>query len=301
MEIVTVYPPTKTNEFGPKAIVHRSIGQQDLNNVGPFLLWDAWDSNLGVDDEPVLSPHPHRGIETLTYLISGCIKHKDSKGHKGAIGPHEAQWMTAGRGIIHNEAMVRGIRTRGFQLWINLRKKDKMCKPIYRDLKNMPVYELEEGGGSVRVVVGTSHGLTNMPEGGWLTPMLYLDITLAPQKRLQFTESIPANWHGFVFPVEGTLTVTEPTSGDPVQVHPNATLVFRNKNEDSASVIGFRAGKAGARVLLVAGEPIDEPIARYGPFVMNTREELQKTLEDYSARRNGFERTEFVDLDPERD
>jgi redox-sensitive bicupin YhaK (pirin superfamily) len=303
MKIVRIYPATRTNEFGPKAIVHRSIGQSDLDSVGPFLLWDAWDSTLGHDDEPVLSPHPHRGIETLTYLISGCIRHRDSRGHKGAIGPHEAQWMTAGRGIVHNEAPARGLRTRGFQLWINLRKKDKMCKPVYRDLKNMPVVQLPDGGGSVRVVVGSSHGATNIPDGGMLTPMLYLDIELASDRKHLFEETIPANWEGILFVVEGTITVLQPSSAEPVQVQKNETLVFSNFAKGQTvtdAVITFRPGRGGCRAFLVAAEPFDEPIVRYGPFVMNTREEIQKTIQDFNNKRNGFEVTNH-DLNPESD
>jgi redox-sensitive bicupin YhaK (pirin superfamily) len=222
-------------------------------------------------------PHPHRGFETVTYMLDGRMQHKDHLGNVGDLGPGGVQWMTAGRGVIHSEMPLQESgRMRGFQLWLNLPGKEKMKPAWYRDI---PAAEIPEvalpGGGRVKVIAGTVDtvsGPINGPQRRLSTDPLYLDLRLQPGER--FEQMVPADHTAFAYAYEGSARIGD---GDDARELPRQAAGVLSPG--GRVVVG--AGTDGARLILLAGKPIREPVVQYGPFVMNTREEIEQAINDY--------------------
>jgi redox-sensitive bicupin YhaK (pirin superfamily) len=253
----------------------RVIGQPALEDLDPFLLLDEF----GAEDPDAyiagFPSHPHRGFETVTYMLAGQMRHRDNKGNEGLLGPGSVQWMTAGRGIVHSEMPMQdhGLM-RGFQLWINLPAKDKMTAPRYQDIaaERIPSVELAPGV-SARVIAGEAGGLEGPVESG-STEAVYLDLTLAPGGRL--TLPLPDGHNSFVYVYEGAVAIG--ATGTPL-----ARGMIGVLSAEGALTLGPQDTEA--RVLVVAGKPLREPVARYGPFVMNKPEEIQQAMADFRSGR----------------
>ncbi|KAG2434196.1 hypothetical protein HXX76_007922 [Chlamydomonas incerta] len=260
---------------GAGVMITRTVGTGALRNLDPYLMLDelklpAKAAFAGFPD------HPHRGFETCSIVLEGLIEHRDSQGNQGVIGPGGVQWMTAGRGIVHSEMPKSNDgMLHGFQLWINLPKKDKMCKPRYQDYQkdDIPIVPLGEGGASsVRVMAGTSTAGGVSGPIKMRNPGLLMDVRLAAGA--EFKQEVPQGWNGFCYVYDGEGKI----SGSRAQ--PEQTLVLGPGDHLVASAGG---GAAGLKFLLVAGQPIGEPIVQHGPFVMNTEQEIQQAFRDYQT------------------
>jgi quercetin 2,3-dioxygenase len=265
----------------PQAVVEgagvrlkRSIGTRTLDNIDPFLLLDDFTSKNSADFQAGFPLHPHRGIETVTYLLSGAVRHKDTLGNSGEIGAGDVQWMTAGRGILHEEmpqARPEGIA--GFQLWVNLPAKLKMTVPRYQNISANEIPEIRrDSGATVRVIAGTVDGVSG-PVGGIAAEPTYLDISLAPGG--SFIHSISRGYAAIAYLFEGGARF----GGEDSSAVTGPSLVVLGDGD----LVEARAENNSARFLLVSGKPLNEPIARYGPFVMNTRAEIEQTLRELQA------------------
>jgi redox-sensitive bicupin YhaK (pirin superfamily) len=255
----------------------RVIGQPGLDRLDPFLLLDEFRSDEPGDYLSGFPDHPHRGFETVTYMLAGRMRHRDSAGNSGLLVPGSVQWMTAGRGLVHSEMpeQVDGLMW-GFQLWVNLPAKDKMTTPRYQDIGPERIPEVAlDGGGKVRVIAGAL-GDVRGPVQAEATSPLYLDIEIAPNGR--FATHVPVGHHAFVYPFVGEASVMSPMRDVSL---PRGTLGVLGEGDG----VTLRAGGEGARVLLVAGKPLQEPVARHGPFVMNTQDELRQAFTDFQAGR----------------
>ena len=257
----------------------RFIGQPALPMLDPFLLLDAFRSDRPEDYIAGFPPHPHRGFETVTYLLQGRMRHRDSAGHEGVIEPGGVQWMTAGRGIVHSEMPEQqdGLLA-GFQLWVNLPAAHKMDAPRYQEYPAaaIPVTR-RDNGVSLRVIAGeTGDGVVG-PVRQPLTDPRYFDVTLPPGAT--FTEPLPPAHNAFVHLIDGTAVLSD-AGGATVGVERDELALL-----GAGTVVTLRAGDAGARLLLIAGRPLREPVARGGPFVMNRREEIEQAFEDYRLGR----------------
>lgn len=246
---------------------------QDLQRrLDPFLMLDAFRNEKADDYIGGFPDHPHRGFETVTYMIAGRMRHHDSAGNAGLLGPGGAQWMTAGSGLIHSELpeQEEGLME-GFQLWLNLAAKDKMCAPHYRDIPSEAIPEtVTDAGVQLRVIAGESHGTT----GAVVRPVtepLFVDLHL-PAGTV-FEQPLPVGHNAFLYTYRGEVSV----EGRAVPDRSMAILA-----NDGAAGVRIEAAE-DARVILVAGAPLHEPIAQYGPFVMNTAEQIQQTLRDYQS------------------
>jgi redox-sensitive bicupin YhaK (pirin superfamily) len=252
----------------------RVIGQPALQDLDPFLMLDEF----GSDDPKAyiagFPSHPHRGFETVTYMLAGRMKHKDNKGNEGLLTAGSVQWMTAGRGIVHSEMpqQEEGLM-QGFQLWLNLPAKDKMTAPRYQDIapERIPVAHPAPGA-TAKVIAGELAGVRGPVEAGVTAP-LYLDVALAPGAA--FTAPAPEGHNAFVYVYEGQAQVGEPAQ----------TLERGRIGVLSPGAAVRLASAEGARLILVAGKPLGEPVAKYGPFVMNTQAELRQAFADYQAGR----------------
>jgi len=251
----------------------RVIGSPALDMVDPFLMLDEFGSD---DPESWIAgfpEHPHRGFETVTIMLDGRVKHGDSVGNQGVIEAGDVQWMTAGSGIIHSEMPERAEgRLRGFQLWVNLPGKLKMIAPRYQDVRAGRIASASRNGATVRVIAGEAYGVKGAADT--LMPVRLLDVKVDADA--VFEIDVPDEHACFVYVFEGDVRVTD-RSGNPVDVA-SGTLALLVGNDG----VRLEAGASGAKLLFADGKPIREPIARYGPFVMNTREEVQKAYEDYS-------------------
>jgi len=252
----------------------RVIGQPALPMLDPFLLLDVFRSDDPQDYIAGFPPHPHRGFETVTYLLEGKMRHKDNAGHEGVIESGGIQWMTAAKGIIHSEMpeQENGL-LEGFQLWVNLPASHKMSEPAYQEFASDAVpREMREGGVEVRVITGTTSNGTQGPVSQPLTDPLYLDVKLPAG--MSFSETITPAYNAFVYVIQGPLTI-----GD------SQTLLSRDQLAvlNPADEVTVTAQPEAVRFLLLVGKPLKEPVERGGPFVMNTREEIDQAFSDYRA------------------
>lgn len=254
----------------------RIIGSPDLNMFDPFLLLDEFRSDAAQDYIGGFPEHPHRGFETVTYLLAGRMRHRDSAGHEGVIEPGGVQWMTAGRGILHSEMpeQENGLLA-GFQLWVNLPAGHKMNAPAYQEFSaaQVPV-ERRTGGVALKVIAGVTGNGTVGPVSQPLTEPVYLDVTLPAGQ--EFIEQLPPDHNAFIYVVEGQVNMVDVDGR--VQGIPAGSLAPLTKND----LVQVVSAAQGARLLLIAGKPLNEPVARGGPFVMNTRAEIMQAQRDYA-------------------
>ena len=244
----------------------RVIGERDVRDFDPFLMLDAFDSRNPEDYIEGFPWHPHRGIETVTYLISGDIEHGDSLGNKGSITDGSCQWMTAGGGILHQEMPQPSEHMLGAQLWINLPKKDKMTPPSYNDIKAHAIVKVEEDGARVAIVSGEYKG-KKAPMQGNFVKTTYLDVMLELDREWQV--ETPVENTVFIYIVQGSLAV------DGTVCESRRALLF-----DRAEKLALTAGSSGVPFLLLSAKPLNEPIAWAGPIVMNTRAELERAFRE---------------------
>lgn len=262
--------------------LRRSLGSRQDARLDPFLMLDEFGTENPDDYIAGFPEHPHRGFETVTYMLDGRMQHRDHLGHVGNLGPGSVQWMSAGRGVIHSEMpqQDRG-RMRGFQLWINLPAAEKMKPAHYHDIaaEDIPSVALPQGG-QIKVIAGTAviadrqiEGPINSPSARLSTDPLYLDIRLDAGAR--FEQPITDGHNAFIYIYEGELSVDDDTPT--MQMH--AAGLFGSEGES----VSVSAGSQGARFLLLAGRPLREPMVQYGPFVMNTRAEIEQAIRDYQS------------------
>jgi quercetin 2,3-dioxygenase len=252
----------------------RVIGQPRLPDLDPFLMLDEFGTDKAEDYIAGFPDHPHRGFETVTYMLDGRMRHKDNHGNQGVLVPGSVQWMTAGRGIVHSEMpeQTEG-KMRGFQLWLNLPAKDKMTAPAYQEFgpEKMPV--VERNGASIKVIAGEVDGITG-PVRQPATDPTYLDVRI--DAGAEFTLPIPAGHSAFIYVYEGSASVGVGREAATINAQELAVL-----GDGTEVRLAGRAPRSQA--ILVAGRPLREPVARYGPFVMNTREEIMQAFADYQA------------------
>ena len=252
--------------------------------LDPFLMLDQFGSDDPKDYGGGFPNHPHRGFETVTYMIAGRMRHRDSAGHEGLLQNGGVQWMTAGRGVIHSEMPEQeaGVME-GFQLWLNLPARDKMCAPGYRDIQSEHIPEVSPATGvRVRVISGACAGTAGAVQravDAYPTDPLYLDIHF--ENDATFVQALQAHYNAFIYTYRGRVDVVE-TDDTHATVDLHHMGILRNEGEQ----IQLKA-RAGTRVLLIAGRPLNQPIAQYGPFVMNTRTELMQAVEDFQNGRLG--------------
>ncbi len=274
-DIRQLVPGVATSD-GAGVRLRRSLGQNQAARLDPFLMLDAFSSDDAADYIAGFPDHPHRGFETVTYMLDGHMLHQDHLGNRGDLKSGGVQWMTAGRGIIHSEMpqQTEG-RMRGFQLWINLPAAEKMKPAGYRDISPEEIPQEPLPGGFIRVIAGElrfGDETLRGPVHGLSTDPLFCDITLEADTGCEIP--VPETHNGFLYVFEGGLEV----AGREVPTHSAAILAEGDR-------LIARAGTEGARFLLLAGKPIHEPVVQYGPFVMNTKEEIEQALSDYRAGR----------------
>ena len=267
-EIIKAIPASD----GAGVKLKRSIGTHLINYLDPFLMLDEFGSENKDDYIGGFPPHPHRGIETVTYMLSGQFEHEDSTGAKGRISSGDVQWMKTGGGIIHSEmpAMSEG-KLHGFQLWINMPAKLKMKKPeyIYIDSKKMKIYK--DSGKKIKIIAGKFNDVEGPVIGHNVNP-IYFDIELEKNKTFNF--DLPSTHNSFLYLIEGEIEI-----GNENHDKINSSTLIILKKAKKLKVKGVTKSK----FLLISGKPIGEPIARGGPFVMNTKEEILKAVEDYHS------------------
>lgn len=265
---------TRPTMEGAGVHLNRGFANAEIPKFDPFLLFDDFSSPNPADYLAGFPMHPHRGIETVTYILDGDVRHRDSIGNAGVIGRGDIQWMTSGSGIIHEE-MPEGIMgIKGFQLWVNLPKKDKMMAPRYQEVKNKVVPEISFGPHAKVKVIAGHVGDTAGPVADIMADPMYLDVTVERGKEFSFP--VVPGYTTFVYLFSGSLGV----EGEGGAEHTQGKIVLFSKEGDTVSV---RAGGAGARFLLVSGKPLNEPIAWYGPIVMNTNEELETAIQELNS------------------
>lgn len=276
--IARILPAMNTSD-GAGVRLRRSLGSGEGTRLDPFLMLDEFSSFNPGDYIAGFPSHPHRGFETVTYILDGHMRHEDHLGNQGDLKSGGVQWMTAGRGIIHSEMPQQEEgRMRGFQLWINLPAKEKMKPAGYRDIpaEEIPVSDLP-GGGQVKVIAGVLHNgdakLTG-PIHGLSTEPLYLDVSLPAQAT--FSQPMTPGHNAMAYVFEGNLQLP----GDPRQLATHSAVILTDGDH-----VEFVAGPQGARFLLLSGRPLNEPVVQYGPFVMNTVAEIEQAIHDYQTGR----------------
>jgi redox-sensitive bicupin YhaK (pirin superfamily) len=268
-KIQTIIEPQSVME-GAGVLVHRSIATRTLDYLDPFLLLDHFVSSRPQEYEAGFPLHPHRGIETVTYVLGGAVQHRDTLGNAGTIGAGDVQWMTSGRGIMHEEMpQVRPEGISGFQLWVNLPAKEKMTAPRYQDVRSGEIIETERQDGSrIRVIAGEVDGVRG-PVSGIAADPIYMDVLVPAQSEFVFPVAAGHNAFAYVFEGQGKF------GNEQANIKSQRLVVFEDGDQ-----IKVRTADQSVRFLLVSGKPLNEPVARYGPFVMNTKEEIQEALDD---------------------
>lgn len=265
---------------GAGVTVHRTIGTLALRDFDPFIILDHISSDNPEEYIEGFPSHPHRGFNTFTYMIDGDMEHKDSMGNTGNLGPGGAQWMNAASGVIHSEMpkQEKGL-LRGFQLWINLPAINKLDAPEYQEYKSTNFPVVEDTNYRVKVIIG-SFANNLSPIVDKITRVSYFDVQVKPGKHFNYT--LPEQQNSFLYVFEGSGHLNEQSNGKIVETHELVKFSGINRH------FSFIAGDQGVRFLLVSGNPINEPIMQYGPFVMNTREEINEAVHDYQS--NNFVR-----------
>ncbi|GHD42890.1 hypothetical protein SAMN05216429_102108 [Marinobacter persicus] len=272
--------PALATSDGAGVSIKRSLGQRQSVRMDPFLMLDEFGSDQPQDYLAGFPAHPHRGFETITYMIEGHMLHEDHLGNRGNLRNGGVQWMTAGRGIVHSEMPQQESGTmRGFQLWLNLPAVEKMKPAGYRDIQPEDIPVFNPPGATVKLIAGElatdGVGMSGAVTGGSTQPV-YADLHLEPEAELSLP--VPARLNALVYLYEGQAELLTGEERLPLQVSAASVLAEGDR-------VHLRAGAGGARLLLIAGKPIGEPIAQYGPFVMNTREEIEQTLQDFREGR----------------
>ncbi|EME26747.1 Pirin-like protein [Galdieria sulphuraria] len=253
---------------GEGARVFRSIGTTSLRNLDPFLMLDEF----SVKAPAGFPDHPHRGFETVTYMLEGFFRHEDNRGHSGVIGPGDVQWMTAGRGIIHSEMPQGNQVGHGLQLWVNLAAKDKMAEPKYQELVSKDIPCATTDLYMVKVVAGRFQDVQGKVYTR--TPSMFLDIEMKPGCELK--PEIPPHYRGFIYVIQGkALFGKEASLGNAHE------LLILDDGADNAIICQTK--EDGCRFVLVAGQPLNEPIVQYGPFVMTSQEDIKQAFQDYQS------------------
>ena len=266
---------SKWKSEGRGARVRRSIGRAEIGQIDPFLMLDEFTGSslhgAGFPD------HPHRGFETVTYVLEGESFHEDFLGNSGTLKPGDMQWMTAGRGIIHSEIPGKEM-VRGLQLWVNLKSDFKMVEPAYQELSRKEIPEVKKEGVKVKILAGES--MSKKSDVRTRTPVYYLDIEL--KSGASFQQPVPSGWTTFCYTLDGDVCFGPENK----HVACHHTVVF-HQSGDFIEI--SNKGDLNARLVLISGEPIGEPVVQHGPFVMNTQKEIEDTFDDYRNHKNGFE------------
>lgn len=276
-----------TTTEGEGFIVHRPFPANTFSHFDPFLLLDEMGPmDLKPGEAKGAPDHPHRGFETVTYMLSGNFEHKDSQGHSGRLNPGDVQWMTAGSGVIHSEMpskdmIDKGGTLHGIQLWINLPKKDKLTVPRYQEIaaSRIPIVQLPGGKGQVKIIAGSYYETESKIDTK--IPILYLHIILEPDTTIQVPVNLEHNIFAYI--LSGTASFDEKYNSKAKK----GQIAIFEKLGDSIIIKNHPNAKEVLQVLLIGGSPINEPIARYGPFVMNSKQEIYQAIEDYRSGKLG--------------
>ncbi|KAL4554711.1 hypothetical protein LXL04_037313 [Taraxacum kok-saghyz] len=267
---------------GVGAVVRRSIGRFELKYFDPFLVLDEF----SVTAPAGFPDHPHRGFETVTYMLQGAVTHEDFEGHKGTIGVGDLQWMTAGRGIVHSEMPAAHGTQKGLQLWINLSSTHKMIEPMYQEMASRNIAEATENGVTVRIIAGERLGMKSPIYTR--TPTMFLDFTMEPGAHVE--QPIPESWNAFVYVLEGEGVIGN-SSSKSSSTTASAHHILLLGPGDGVEV--WNKSSKSLRFILVGGEPLGEPVVQWGPFVMNTQQEIDQTIQDCENFENGFEKARY--------
>jgi quercetin 2,3-dioxygenase len=266
---------------GEGFVVHRSFPNNVILDFDPFLLLDEiGPKDLAPGEAKGAPDHPHRGFETVTYMLEGRFEHRDSRGHAGKLGPGDVQWMTAGSGVVHSEMPEKefariGGRLHGFQLWVNLPRQDKYSRPHYQEIPSSKIPLVTNGDVTARIIAGDALGTRAIIETR--IPIIYVHFTLQPGARTVL--SVPKEYNTFAYVVGGQSNFGP--NNNQKEVHRGQMVIFEN-NGDQIEVKASKNTKSPFDILVIGGTPINEPIARYGPFVMNTKEEVYQAIQDYN-------------------
>jgi len=271
IEVSNIIDPVPTSD-GAGVKLKRSIGTPHIDYLDPFLMLDEFGSENKDDYIAGFPDHPHRGIETVTYMLNGEFRHEDSTGNKGDLGPGSVQWMTAAGGIIHSEMpIMKEGKLHGFQLWVNMPAKLKMSKPSYQNIEPKKIPEFNDQEKKIKIIAGKYQDKIGPVKGISVDP-IYIDVELEKDKIFNFI--IPSSHNAFVYLVTGEIKIGNKKHD---QLQNSSLICLQNGNDLNISAI------IKSKFLVIAGKPIGEPIARGGPFVMNTKEEILKAVQDYHS------------------
>ena len=279
---------SETTHDGEGVTLNRSFPNNYISEIDPFLLLDEMGPmDIKPGNQKGFPDHPHRGFETVTYLLEGKFEHKDSQGHAGIISAGDVQWMTAGSGVIHSEMPEKefsknGGKLHGFQLWVNLPKKNKMMKPRYQEIPQSKIpTETKNGNVTVKVIAGESLGAKAVINT--ITPIMYLYFKL--ESDASIVQSVPTEYNVFAYVIKGKGIFEQRNNGN--KIIERGHLVIFDKDGKKVYIKAAKDSSDPLEILLIGGVPLREPIARYGPFVMNTQQEINQAIEEYRSGRLG--------------